>query len=175
MPVHRYLRIFTLIVSLLSFLVTGLPAAADLYKWVDEKGVVHFSDQPPSSRDSDPEVEISPSAPPSTWQPPPKKQKEASDLDREKSKETVAPQQSAKPPKVDLYVTSWCKYCKMARNYLRANKVAFNEYDIDKDGRAAKRRQELDPRPGVPLAVINGQIIVGFSESSYARALKTAR
>jgi glutaredoxin len=89
--------------------------------------------------------------------------------------ETVAPQHSAKPPKVDLYVTSWCKYCKMARNYLRANKVAFNEYDIDKDGRAAKRRQELDPRPGVPLAVINGQIIVGFSESSYARALKTAR
>jgi glutaredoxin len=72
---------------------------------------------------------------------------------------------------VDLYVTSWCGYCKKAREFLRARGVPFTEYDIEQDADAARRKQEIDPRPGVPLAVINGQVILGFSASTYERAL----
>jgi hypothetical protein len=32
---------------LIALLAIALPAAADMYKWVDEAGEVHYSDQPP--------------------------------------------------------------------------------------------------------------------------------
>ncbi|MFZ1985108.1 MAG: DUF4124 domain-containing protein, partial [Desulfatitalea sp.] len=36
---------------------------ADIYKWVDSKGVVHFSDQPPNPKQESGNVESMPSAP----------------------------------------------------------------------------------------------------------------
>ena len=35
-----------------ALLVAALPAAADMYKWVDEKGVTHFSQTPPDAKDA---------------------------------------------------------------------------------------------------------------------------
>ena len=72
---------------------------------------------------------------------------------------------------VDLYVTSWCGSCNKAIAFLRENNVSFNLYDIEKDKNAAKRYKALSSGRGVPLAVINGKKIRGFSEASYKRAL----
>jgi glutaredoxin len=44
-------------------------------------------------------------------------------------------------------------------------------YDIEKDSKAAKRRDSLSPRQGVPFAVINGKKIYGFSAEVYSQAL----
>lgn len=75
-------------------------------------------------------------------------------------------------PHVDLYITSWCPYCKKAIIFLRSNSIAFNEYDIERDFDAADRKAKLAPDySGVPLAVINGAIIRGFNESNYRKAL----
>lgn len=157
---------------LLIFLFFCSSALGDIYKWVDAKGVVHFSDQPPALSDGTLEVESTPSAPPSTYQPPPKEKRISADVKPKKIERTQNKPKPSERPKVELYVTSWCKYCKLARKYLLANHIAFNEYDIEKDSQAAKRRRELDPRSGVPLAVINGHTIIGFSEKSYAWALE---
>ena len=43
-------KIFTAAVLLVFLVISAEPAAADFYKWVDERGVVHFSDTPPKSR-----------------------------------------------------------------------------------------------------------------------------
>jgi glutaredoxin len=73
---------------------------------------------------------------------------------------------------VDLYVTSWCPYCKKAILFLQDNHIPFSEYDIEQDYAAADRKQKLAPDyGGVPLAVINGDVIRGFSEYKYRRAL----
>ncbi|MDZ7828747.1 MAG: DUF4124 domain-containing protein [Halofilum sp. (in: g-proteobacteria)] len=32
--------------------VTGIASAADVYRWVDDEGVVHFTQNPPNDRDS---------------------------------------------------------------------------------------------------------------------------
>lgn len=37
---------------LISLLIAANPALADLYKWTDSKGQVHYSDQPPSGHQS---------------------------------------------------------------------------------------------------------------------------
>lgn len=75
-------------------------------------------------------------------------------------------------PKVELYVTSWCPYCKQAIQYFRSRSIPFTVYDIEKDGSAAQRKNRLDNRNGVPFAVINGEKIHGFSSAAYERALK---
>jgi glutaredoxin-like YruB-family protein len=172
-------RCFFVWVAMAGIFLQGLlwaaPARSDIYKWLDAKGVVHYSDQAPADKDARLRVETSSSAPPSKWRPPAEaKQTDSTAADTE-SKESPPKDQPAKPPHVELYVTSWCKYCKMAKAYLRSHNISFTEYDIEKDSRAAERRKELNRQPGVPLAVINGKMILGFSEAAYAQALRVGR
>jgi glutaredoxin len=75
-------------------------------------------------------------------------------------------------PQVELYVTSWCPYCKQAENFFRSRGIPFTAYDIEKDSSAALRKEQLDSSRGVPLAIINGQKIRGYSEEAYMEALK---
>lgn len=156
-------------------LLRAAPAWSDIYKWVDAKGVVHYSDQAPADKEGRLQIETSPSAPPSKYQPPPKAEQAPPAAPDTAGKEEPPKDQPAKTPHVELYVTSWCKYCKRAKAYLRSHNIRFTAYDIEKDSRAAERRKELDPRRGVPLAVINGKIILGFSEAAYAQALGAGR
>jgi len=80
--------------------------------------------------------------------------------------------QKASTPSVELYATSWCGYCQKARLFFRKKGIKFIEYDIEKDKKAAYRKQQLDSGRGVPFAVINGQKISGYSEALYIRALR---
>ncbi len=78
-------------------------------------------------------------------------------------------------PKVEIYVTSWCGYCKKAKSFFAARKIPFTIYDIEKDDAAARRMARINPRGGVPVTVINGQVFRGFSEEVYASALEGSR
>ncbi len=73
---------------------------------------------------------------------------------------------------VELYVTSWCPYCRKAIEFFRAKGINCVVYDIERDENAARRKRELDPRKGVPFAVVNGIKIHGYSEKAYLNALK---
>jgi glutaredoxin len=75
-------------------------------------------------------------------------------------------------PQVELYVTSWCPYCKKAENFFRSQGIPFTVYDVEKDSSAARRKEQLDSRNGVPFAIINGQKIHGYSEGAYREALQ---
>lgn len=79
---------------------------------------------------------------------------------------------SGAPLVVELYTTQWCPYCRKAEAFLEANGIAYLSYDIERDEAAAKRKQQLDQRKGVPLAVIGNQTIYGFSERLYRTALE---
>lgn len=137
---------------LLLALTFALPAQAEIYQWTDAAGKSHFSGSKPATpatleNRTDLEDKSSPPAP-------------------------VDAKAHATAPKVDLYVTSWCPYCKKAIAYLRKHNIAFNAYDIEKDLDAAARKKTLDPGySGIPFAVINGVNVRGFSEDSYQEAL----
>lgn len=137
---------------LLLALVFAVPVQAEIYKWTDANGKAHFSGSKPVNP-----VSIESRNDLEAKSPPP--------IPVDNKKQTAAQQ-------VDLYVTSWCPYCKKAIAFLRKNNIAFNAYDIEKDLKAAARKATLDPGySGIPLAVINGATIRGFSESSYQEAL----
>ncbi|MBU0730310.1 MAG: hypothetical protein KKE17_02955 [Proteobacteria bacterium] len=81
----------------------------------------------------------------------------------------------AQAPKVEIYVTSWCPYCKKATNYFESKGIPYVAYDIEKDPEAAARKAKLDTRGGVPFVVIRGRntthYIHGYSVEQFEYAL----
>jgi glutaredoxin len=72
---------------------------------------------------------------------------------------------------VELYVTSWCPYCRKAIDFFRSKGIYYVVYDVERDESAARRKKELDPRNGVPFAVVNGVKIHGYSPEAYQKVL----
>ena len=72
---------------------------------------------------------------------------------------------------VEVYTTSWCPYCKKAKDFFVSKGVPFTEYDVEKDPAAAREKQRIAPGAGVPVTVIDGIQIQGFSAAHYERAL----
>ena len=64
--------------------------------------------------------------------------------------------------KLEIYTTPWCAYCKMAKEYFKKNNVEYTEHDVTND--PAKRQEMIDKthQMGVPVIIIDGQIIIGF-------------
>ncbi len=163
----KFFLVFLLVVLLLSAITT-----AGIYKWVNEKGETHYSDTPPKDSESKGKVKVIP-----TYKLKSQPRTNSSDKNRNPGSssygQTLNPEKSQERQvaDVELYTTSWCGYCKKARNFFQSRGIPFTEYDIEKDESAARRKKRLDSRRGVPFAVINGQQIHGYSEAAYERAL----
>jgi glutaredoxin len=157
--------------------ITADPIGAVMYKWVDQNGVVHFSDTPPAS---DQEMETratttytAPAQTPDRRRP----EKASRPAPQKEDARKVTQRKVSKPGdnKVVIFTTTWCGYCKKAIALLNANHIPFKQYDIEKEAGAKKRMMALGGRGGVPFAIINGQKIYGFSEGTYKRVLGLAQ
>ncbi|MGE0826528.1 MAG: glutaredoxin domain-containing protein [Candidatus Binatia bacterium] len=149
---------------------------AEMFKWVDSNGVVHFGDTLPQDSASVGKIELL-----STTKQPPLPDVREAQVKKEENipRKPVSPREIANPEyqeaSVELYATTWCGYCRKAREFFQERGVVFIEYDIEADGEAAQRKRKIDPRPGVPLVVINGKPIHGFVPQAYEHALATTR
>lgn len=72
---------------------------------------------------------------------------------------------------VELFVTSWCPYCEKAKTFFDARGIPYQLYDVEKNPKAARRKATLSPGRGVPLAIIDGVVISGWSQRAYETAL----
>lgn len=75
---------------------------------------------------------------------------------------------------VTLYVTSWCGYCRAARSYFDRVGVPYEEYDIEKDPVGKFKYDQYGVR-GVPLIVINDEVISGFNRNAIDAVLAGRR
>ena len=75
---------------------------------------------------------------------------------------------------VVMYATSWCGYCRKAREYLKRNRIPYVEYDIEKSSEGKRRFAELGGR-GVPLILVGTQQIRGWDPGALEAALARAR
>ena len=164
---------------LLAFLVLILAigtSSAEIYRWVDENGVVHFSDSPTEiiSEANEQEEVSSPDPNPEDNFPPTAETQNITldpnffDLLDESREDPV----TVNAPTVEIYETSWCGYCKKAKNFFRSRGIEFTVYDIEKDRDAARRMMAFTTRKAVPFVVINGHGIQGYSEQAYELALQ---
>ncbi len=164
-PGRKEKEIITFVFFLLALTISlCVTAAAEIYKWVDDKGEMHISDSPPPAAKSPGDIKVYKDTQGDSVDtaPAPARKKDESRPSFERKKKADAV----------LYTTSWCPYCRKARDYLRSRGIDFTEYDIEKDKEAAIRKKQLDNRGGVPFAIINGRSVRGFSASAYERALQ---
>jgi len=163
--------LFLLLLSCLLSISLSRSSNAVMYKWVDEKGVLHFGDTPPANRKT--AIESLPTRPQDDVDIAPTMPEKARQLKKAEGKSQIHAKKSAlcQNLAVDLYTTSWCSYCQKAREFFNGQGIAFVDYDIEADEDAAQRKRELDGLPGVPFAMVNGQPIHGFSPSAYKQAL----
>jgi glutaredoxin-like YruB-family protein len=72
---------------------------------------------------------------------------------------------------VTIYSTPSCHFCHMAKDFFKANKVAYTEYDVASDVEKRNEMMEKSGQMGVPVIVIGDELIVGFDKSEIARML----
>ncbi len=138
---------------LLALIFMIAPAAnADFYTWEDESGVSHITDYPPPQNLKKQKIKI-----------------------YEESRPVEQPAaQKEKKPVIVLYTKNNCPDCDKAIFFLNSRNLAFTEYNMDEDEKAASKRKEIDGGSDVPFAIIDRSEVSGFSEAVYSRVLKLA-
>ena len=74
--------------------------------------------------------------------------------------------------KVKVYSTPACVYCHMVKEFLKNNKVKFEEIDVSTNEEAAHEMIEKSGQMGVPVIDIDGKIIVGYNIPALKEALE---
>ncbi len=120
---------------------------ADVFKWVDENGKVHFGDKKPENQKAK-ELTF--------------KINTYTNVSFDKSIFQV------KDNRVIMYSTTWCGYCKKARRYFEQHQIPFVEYDIEKNSAAKKRYHEMGAK-GVPVILVGNKRMNGFSKAGFKR------
>lgn len=73
--------------------------------------------------------------------------------------------------KVRVFSTPTCPYCHTLKAYLDDNKIAYEDIDVAVDEKAREEMVKKSGQMGVPVADIDGQIIIGFDRQKISELL----
>ncbi len=73
---------------------------------------------------------------------------------------------------VKIYSTPSCPYCHMAKKFLDEKGVSYEDIDVASDESAAKEMVEKSGQMGVPVIMVDDQVIVGFDKEELVKALE---
>lgn len=141
---------------LIVLLLPAFVADGAIYKWVDQSGKVHFTDNPPDDTHTE-EVEL-----------------QVKTYTSVEIKPLV--ERLGKQDKLVIYGTSWCHTCDKARHYFRKHNIPYVYYDVEKT-RVGKMDFRLLRGKSVPIIIVGNKRMNGFSvtrfESLYQLHLKS--
>ena len=72
---------------------------------------------------------------------------------------------------VTIYSTPPCHFCHIAKEYFKANNVAYVEYNVASDLEKRKEMIEKSGQMGVPVIIIGDELTVGFDRAKVAKLL----
>lgn len=72
---------------------------------------------------------------------------------------------------VTVYSTPSCHFCAMAKEYFKENNIPFESIDVGADAEKRKEMMEKSGQLGVPVIIIDEEIIIGFNKPKIAAAL----
>ncbi|MFP5393193.1 MAG: DUF4124 domain-containing protein [Gammaproteobacteria bacterium] len=138
----------------LALLAVATSASAQMYKWTDERGVVHYSDTP---------------APPSA---------KAGQLKTGAAGESsvALPYELARAARnqpVVLYTTSGCAPCDQARDFLKKRGIPFTEKTVSSAADAAAAR-DAGGNGQLPLLLVGRTKLLGYEPGGWTSALNSA-
>lgn len=152
------MRKFAAIVAVILLVAVGV-CRAEVYRYTDSKGELHFVDDiskvPKKYRkqaeNAEPQGNVS--------------GMDAAPASPKKRTAQESPQQQSTPSgsaNVEVFMTSWCGYCKKMVRFLNEKGIPYTAYDIEKDSAAARTYRELGGS-GVPVVRIGSHVVHGYS------------
>ncbi len=73
---------------------------------------------------------------------------------------------------IKVYSTPTCPWCQRVKEFLKENRVEFENVDVSADQDAAMEMIEKSNQMSVPVIDFNGVVIIGFNEEALTRAIK---
>ncbi len=158
------------LILLAVFVVLGIFAVsvhrrseAEMYKYVDENGKIHFTNSPRNlPRDAN-KVEVQKKRP--------KMKTVKSEVEKKAASRKPDVKSEKTSKKVIVYMTDWCGYCRRTMAWLDSRGVPYEAKNIEKSFSARREYQRKGGDGGVPLVDIGGRIIMGYSEQRMLEAL----
>ena len=141
-----------------ALLIAG-PAGAEIYKWVDGDGQVHYGDEP-GGGDRSERVAT------------PALNSYKSPEIREVKLEDRGSGQRAGKPHVTMYSADWCGYCDQARKYFRQNSIPFTEYDVENSQKGRRDYRRMG-EGGVPVILVGDRKMRGFSAGAFRKLYRS--
>ena len=74
------------------------------------------------------------------------------------------------PKKVDIFVTSWCPYCRKLEGFLKQNRIDYTRYDVEQDAAAGGEFERLGGE-GVPLVRVGDDVVQGYDPNKILASL----
>jgi glutaredoxin 3 len=74
-------------------------------------------------------------------------------------------------PRVTVFTTPTCSWCRRAKQYLTQQRVRFREVDVSRDPSAARDLVRMTGQMGVPVILVGNRPIVGFDKPQLDRLL----
>ncbi|MGH8703951.1 MAG: glutaredoxin domain-containing protein [Burkholderiales bacterium] len=143
-----------LIAAILS--AAAFSAGAQLYRWTDQSGKVHYTDSPPPPAAKDVRKRAA-GAPAASGD----------------AAEPYALQTARRNFPVKLYSTPSCPPCDAARKLLNVRGVPFTEVSVTNEAGIAELKQAAGG-DSVPALIVGSTVQNGFEEGAYHRALDAA-
>ena len=72
---------------------------------------------------------------------------------------------------VTIYSTPTCHFCHMAKKFFGEKGVKYTNYDVSIDATKRQEMIQLTGQLGVPVIVIDGDLMVGFDRTKLAAKL----
>jgi len=139
-----------------ALLLPALAAAqANVYRWVDKDGKVHYSDTPPP----EPQKNLT--------------QKRVGGGYADSNQLPYATQVAMQKSPVTLYTGNNCTPCVSARNLLMLRGVPFTERTVNSN-EDIDALQRLSGSTSLPFGTIGGQQLLGFSDGDWTQYLDAA-
>ena len=74
-------------------------------------------------------------------------------------------------PRIILYTTGQCSYCRQAKSFLQNNRIPFTEQNLERSKRALLEFQGQGGR-GVPMILVGKRKLHGFEPKTLTKILR---
>ena len=75
---------------------------------------------------------------------------------------------------VKVYSTPTCPHCIHAKEYLKSKNIDFQNIDVSIDQKAGEEMVKISGQMGVPVVVIDDNIVIGFDREKIDSLLNIA-
>ena len=145
---------------------------AEIYKWTDAQGNIHFSDKRSAVIKAEP-IQLKSNINNYNGSTLPTYERNSSSNKKPRLKTNNLPK--LRPRQVVMYSTKWCGFCKKAKAYFQQKGIAFSEHDIEASSNANKEYKSYGGG-GVPLILVGHKKgtrkLSGFSIARFDAAYK---